>query len=162
MEQAMTVAEIFQRAIRVEQDGARFYRRVAGCIADPVKAALFEEFAQMEEAHEATFSAMLGELDESAPPLPATVLDPERQGLEEWLEGDVFGFHVDLVMQLNGRETLPELLRKAIQLEKESVVFYLWLQEFVDDPVAGSRVNRIVNQEFQHITRLNRELRQLL
>jgi|GEM_PF-4685919 len=116
----------------------------------------------MEEAHEATFSAMLGELDESAPPLPATVLDPERQGLEEWLEGDVFGFHVDLVMQLNGRETLPELLRKAIQLEKESVVFYLWLQEFVDDPVAGSRVNRIVNQEFQHITRLNRELRQLL
>ena len=162
MNKSLTVADIFTKAVQVEQKGAHFYREVAARLADPVKAALIEELARMEEAHEATFSALLGQLGEEPGLAAPPGAGPAREDLAEWSDGEVFDFHLDLVLGLTGRETLPEILRKAIQMEKESIVFYLWVQELVDDPVARSRVSRIVNQEFQHISRLNRELKSLL
>ena len=154
------VAEAFEIAEQIERNGATFYRGAAAIFNDPDLGKLFVRLAEWETEHEQTFSAMKTQIAGpnssstsfgSEEPLP----DPKvMAGLA------VFGIRPDPTEELNGKEDQATILRKAVAKEKDSIVFYNGLKDFLSDAADRDQVDRIIAEEMQHIRILQESLNQ--
>ena len=61
-------------------------------------------------------------------------------------------------MQLTGQETLEEILHTAIQLEQDSILFYLGIRDSVSETAGKKKVDTIITEEMGHISTLRRQL----
>jgi len=151
--------EIFEMACQIERNGAKFYRKAArSAPGEPAKDILLR-LADMEVQHERTFAAMKSEL--SAREQASASFDPEGQAalyLQAVADGHVFDIRVDPSSKLTGKETLAEVFRTAIGLEKDSIVFYLGMQDLVGRDLGRDRIGNIIKEEMSHVTILSGEL----
>jgi len=53
---------------------------------------------------------------------------------------------------------MKEILKSAIEAEKDSIVFYLGMQEAVPENLGRARLNHIIKEEMGHIKLLSRKL----
>jgi rubrerythrin len=151
--------EIFEIALELERNGAKFYRKAADGIGEEKAQQLLYELAAWEDEHFKTFSAMRESL--SGAESGATAYDPDQQAqlyLQAFADGHVFDLKADPAEQLQGTEGLPAILKEAIGLEKDSVIFYLGIREMVPAELGRERVEKIISEEMSHITKLSREL----
>jgi rubrerythrin len=151
--------EIFEMAEEIERNGAKFYRRAAKNAADRSSGAILLKLAEMEDQHEKTFAAMRKELPprDQAP----TAFDPDSEAalyLQSIADGHVFNVNADPSRTLTGRETAAQVLKIAIGLEKDSIVFYLGMQNLVGKMLGRDRIGGIMKEELEHITLLSGEL----
>ena len=152
--------EVFEMAIRVERNGARFYRKAAES-ARGSKRALLLRLATDEDEHEASFTALREELAPGDASGDALALDPEEQVgryLGALADEEVFDVHADPSEKLTGKESLGEILETAIGLEKESIVFYLGVQEAMPEKLGREKVHFIIREEMDHVAQLTGEL----
>lgn len=118
--------------------------------------------AAMEDRHERSFAEMRTSLADKH--RQETVFDPEGQSaayLRALADGCVFDVDADPSERLTGRESTEEVLRKAIELEKDSIVFYLGIKDMVSESLGKGRIDDIVKEEMGHITLLGEQLRNL-
>jgi rubrerythrin len=154
--------EIFEMAEQIERNGAKFYRKAAKSADDAGTREVLLELAAMEDDHERTFASMRAELS-SEERLPVT-FDPEGEAalyLQAMADGYVFDIRSDPSELLTGKETLADILRTAIGLEKDSIVFYLGIRDMVPERLGKEKVNDIIKQEMSHITILSKKLASL-
>jgi rubrerythrin len=59
-----TADKIFEIAIRIERNGARFYREAAERVSDPALCELLLDLARMEEVHGKRFASFRSEITE--------------------------------------------------------------------------------------------------
>lgn len=81
--------------------------------------------------------------------------------LQAMADGYVFDIRSDPSELLTGKETLADILRTAIGLEKDSIVFYLGIRDMVPERLGRDKVNDIIKQEMSHITILSKKLSSL-
>ena len=147
--------EVFQMAEEIERNGARFYRKAADA-AEPAARDMLLGLGMMEDDHERTFAAMRAALPaEARTPM---VFDPEDQTalyLRALADGYVFDTRTDPSARLTGQESLADVLRTAIHLEKESIVFYEGMKLMVPVDAGQASVERIIREELGHITVLS-------
>ena len=55
---------------------------------------------------------------------------------------------------LTGNEPIQEIIDIAIGLEKESILFYLGLKDFVPPEYGQDKLDRIIREEQRHIVQL--------
>ena len=157
------VDEIFEMAEQIERNGARFYRKIAERSAKGDVRDLFLQFAKMEEGHEKVFISMREELSEKDK--ESTVFDPEGESAQylrsladlrvfDGNAGEDFAFAEDL----DEEEKTKNAFRAAIGLEKESIVFYQGMKEFVPEGLGKNRINDIIKEEMRHIRILSNKL----
>jgi rubrerythrin len=152
--------EILEMVIRIEQNGAKFYRRAAeGFTNETVRKTLLD-LAVMEDGHEKTFAEMKEKLSdkEHAP----TVFDPEGQAagyLQAMADGHVFDVTTDPSETLTGNESWREIIKKAIALEKDSIVFYTGIRELVPESLGKDKIEEIIREEMGHVTLLTTALK---
>jgi rubrerythrin len=154
--------EIFEMAQQVERNGGRFYRRAASLAKEAGSAPFFLKLAGMEDAHEKIFARMRGEL--TAAERVKRVFDPENQApayLRAWADGHVFDVRSDPAEKITGKERPEDILKMAIGLEKDSIVFYLGMKHAVPERLGRARVDEIIQEEMSHIDLLSRELQTL-
>ena len=154
--------EIFEMAEHVERSGARFYRRAAQGFADPRARQLLLDLAVMEDEHQKVFAAMRADL--SPQERHPTVSDPYGETvlyLRGMADGHVFDVKADPAKRLTGKETAEGIIKTAIGLEKDSIVFYLGLKEMVPERLGKHRIDAVVKEEMGHIAVLSRELASL-
>jgi len=145
--------EIFEMAEQLERNGSKFYRNAAETVTLPEESALLLKLAAMEDEHAKTFQTMrseLGDLERSA-----TAFDPEGEALR-YLRALAdtrvfFEKKIDI-------SSMKEILKAAIEAEKESIVFYLGMREAVPGKLGKSRLDDIIKEEMGHIRLLSREL----
>jgi rubrerythrin len=157
---AFNADEILEMAEQIERNGARFYRKAAASANDANAARTLRELAEWEDAHEQTFAAMRTEL--SSPERPPVLGDPDAEGaqyLRAFVDGKVFDAKADPADLLNGREALADVVRTAIGLEKDSIVFYSAMRLMVPPERGRNRLDDIIGQELDHIAVLNKLLR---
>ena len=116
----------------------------------------------MEDQHEQIFAAMQQDFadQENAP----DVFDPEDQSapyLQAMAEGRVFDVRSDPVDMLSGLESLEDILKLAIQLEKESIVFYVGIKNMVPESLGKNKIDDIIKEEMSHIVLLDNTLKSL-
>lgn len=151
--------EIFQIAERIEKNGAHFYREAAKKISDEGTKRTFLKLADMEDRHQKAFAAIRQDL--SAKEKELAVFDPEGQ-LKEYLDamagGYVFNVNRDPTGELGRLRTAEAVLRKAIEIEKDSIVFYIGISDLVPESLGKGRVDDIIKEERSHIVILRGEL----
>jgi len=167
MSMGFNADEVLEMALEIERNGADFYKRAAELEqSKPARAALLE-LAAMEEDHERTFAEMRAGLTEeerremSYDPegeLPLYLRVMADKGVLNKLvlrsEGASLLRRVakaDPARVLSGGQSIEEVLRFAIGLEKDSIVFYLGLQELVPERLGGRRVEQILREEMGHL-----------
>lgn len=154
--------EIFEMAEEIERKGTRFYRRAAEGAADARTRKRLLELASMEEDHEKIFASMRKE--SSGPEWAAAVYDPQGEValyLRAMTGGKVFAVKSDPTNRITGKETMEEVLRIAIALEKDSIVFYLGIKNMVPEKLGKDKIEDIIKEEMSHITTLTEELEAL-
>jgi len=151
--------EIFEIAETIERNGAAFYRRAAKGVPDPKSRQVLLDLSAMELQHERTFAAMRAGLSEDE--RAATVFDPDDQAglyLQALADGKVFDFRADPSQRLTGKEKMGDILRTAIGLEKDSIIFYLGMKSLVSRRAGQVKLDDIVREEMGHIATLSGQL----
>ena len=159
---AFNADEIFEMAEQMERNGGRFYRKVAEASAFVRSRELLLSLAAMEDTHEKTFASMRAEL--SGKERAATFFDPDDLAalyLQAFADGHVFNPNEDPSERLTGRETMEEILRTAIGLERDSIAFYAGIKESVPERLGKDKVGAIIREEMSHVTLLSEELASL-
>jgi rubrerythrin len=159
MSMPFSAAEILEIAEQIERNADRFYRRVAHETNDPSLRQTLLNLAAMENEHQKVLAAMRAEL--SSQEREPTVPDPWGEAvlyLRGIADGHVFDIKRDPVEWLTGEETKEDILKAAIDHEKDSIVFYLGMKELVPEELGKQRVDRIIREEMGHVALLSSEL----
>jgi len=145
--------EVFEMARQIEINGAAFYREAAETVDNQDYKNFLTELAQMEDDHEKTFEEMQKELTGGEQTL--LVFDPEDENalyLKALADTRIF-----FKKKAPGKDMM-EILKSAIQAEKDSIVFYLGMKEMVPEKYGKSRVNDIIKEEMSHLKLLSGKL----
>jgi rubrerythrin len=148
-----TADEIFAMAEQIERNGAAFYRQAARSIGDSAGQELLLTLASMEDDHEKTFQAMRATLAQREK--SSATFDPQDEAalyLRALADSRVF---TDKEPDMS---SLREILRQAIEAEKESILFYLGMKELVPEALGKGRLDGIIKEEMGHIRLLSREM----
>jgi rubrerythrin len=151
--------EIFEMAEQIERNGVKFYRKAAKGISDKGTRRMLLDLADMEAEHEKTFAGMRKQLSDEEREL--RVFDPDNEialYLQAMADGHVFDLKKDPSSQLTGAESVEDILKLAIEAEKDSIVFYLGLKDFVPARAGKDKVEAIIKEEMGHIAVLNQQL----
>lgn len=154
--------EIFEMAEEIERNGAKFYRKAAEGREDMHSQQLLLDLAVMEDEHERLFTAMRKDLSKEE--RASDVFDPYGEAalyLRAMADGVVFNVSEDPSEKLTGSESMEDILRTAIELEKDSIVFYLGMKDLVPERLGKPKVEGIIREEMKHITDLNKALKGL-
>ena len=148
--------EVFEMAIRIEENGAAFYRKAAKLQKDSSDKAFLESLARMEDKHKAGFESMRKQISEAEK--TQTVFDPNGEAaLYLAAMADAHGGEgdPDLLETFTGRETIEEIITTAIGLEKESILFYVGIRDSVPEDFGREKIDAIIREEQKHVVQLN-------
>jgi rubrerythrin len=148
-----TAADVMEIAIEIEKNGAAFYRKSAESLSDSESKKLLLDLAAMEDDHEKKFVELkksLLELEKTS-----TVFDPNDES-GQYLRA-LADIRVFYGMDEPGK-SLKEILKSAINVEKESIVFYLGMKDMVPEKYGKSRIDDIIKEEMGHIRLLSKQL----
>ena len=162
MSRKFNAIEVFEIAEQIERNGAVFYRRAAEHFKDSDVGELFGKLADWEVKHEVVLADMRRQLSAALPELSA--FDPEELPLDAKAMAGLasFGLHSDPARELAGCKTRADALKLALHKEKDTVVYYTGLKEFVRLAAVIDKISDIIKEELRHIGILNQALEQSL
>ena len=154
--------EVFQMAIEIEDNGRRFYEKVQDIVDDPRTIDIFAMLAQAEIEHKERFSRLKAELPEQTK--ETTVWDPDNE-TDQYLKM-MAGMHVfrasDGVEKSLARvKTAEDALLLAMGFEKDSIVFFLSMQDATEEKKGRELLGQLVHEEMGHLKKLSLELKKL-
>lgn len=149
--------EIFEMAVQIERNGIKFYRKAAESFSDQAVRKTLLDLAEMEVQHEKVFAEMRKEFASGNQQLMR--FDPDDQAavyLQAMADGHVFDLKEATVPK-----SLEDILKKAIEAEKDSIVFYLGVKDYVPPKAGKDKVEAIIEEEKSHIVALSKRLEDL-
>ena len=154
--------EIFQVARQLERNGAAFYRLAGEQAADPSHTQLFRDLAEMEDSHERTFAQMQKAVAAQAAKHPAW--DPDGEAgryLRAFVSGHVFDLTHPPTAFLETAPDVAAILKTAIELERDSIMFYIGIEAMGPQNLCGHSLDAILKQEMGHIVLLTQQFEAL-
>jgi rubrerythrin len=152
--------EVFEIAEQIERNGTNFYIRAAELFDDPNICQMFLRLAEWETEHEETFEKMKQQLSEQS--RQADISEPDDLLPDPRVMAGlaVFGIRSDPAEELRGRQEKTDIIRRAVEKEKDSIVFYHGLKEFVPAEADKKKIDDIIKEEMRHIVILDQSLKQ--
>lgn len=151
--------EIFEMAEEIERNAAKFYRQTAEKTDDEKTRQMLLDLAAMENKHLHIFREMRENL--SPEEKTGTAFDPDDEAamyLQTMADSHGTEGKITMTQELTGKETIKELLKIAVNAEKNSVVFYVGLKSLVPAKGGEDKVEAIIREEMGHLAVLNRYL----
>jgi len=145
--------DVFEMAEQMERNGGKFYRTAADNTTDSENKEFLLSLAEMEDQHEKTFKGMRTDL--TGKDKASTVFDPEGEAalyLRALADTRVF-FEKEIDVS-----SMRNILKSAIEAEKDSIVFYLGMKEAVPESFGKGRLDHIIKEEMGHIKMLSKKL----
>lgn len=145
--------EIFEMAEEIEKNGAKFYRKTSENVGDPSAKKMLLELASMEDEHLKTFSAMKLALRGKEKESPT--FDPDNEAnlyLAALADTRVF-FKKDIETK-----SLEGIFKSAITAEKDSIVFYMGMNDLIPEALGKDKIAAIIKEEMSHIRLLSDRL----
>ncbi len=151
--------EIFSMAVQIERNGQAFYQKAADMQKDEATRDYFLNLVDMEKEHVATFQKMKEQFSDAGESMD--LYDEAGAYLAAMADGYKVEGSPRVTAALTGNETIEEVLRLAIGLEKDAVLFYLGMKDVVPETLGKDKVDFIIEEEKQHLVMLTAELKKL-
>jgi len=162
MNQTFNLDEIFEMAEQIERNGAKFYAKAAEHTKLTSSKGLLLKLADMEAEHEKTFAKLRRRFSRKEWQTAATQPDDEAAlYIRALADGYVFNVNDNPLDTLNGSQTMHNILRLAVKLEENSIIFYLGLKDITPQNFGRDLIEKIIKEEQAHIVMLSRELANL-
>jgi len=148
-----TADDVFEMAEELERNGAKFYGDAAQNADNPEYKKLLVGLAEMEVEHEKTFVNLRSQLSGNEKAL--TAFDPQNESalyLKALADTKVF-FEKKIDFS-----SMKSVLKAAILAEKDSIVFYFGMKEMVPEQYGKDKLDKIIEEEMDHIKILSKEL----
>ena len=150
----LSISDLFDMAIQVEKDAQAFFQEAASLYAIPQTRQMLLDLAAMEAQHEAIFEALKGRLVEQGRGDAPATFHPAGDIPLISAGAFVHGIRRDLAKQFTGREKPHEIICRAIQFEKDTIVFLVDLKNFLAAPADKAHVDSIIREELGHVVKL--------
>ncbi len=136
-------------AVQIERNGEKLYRSASRLVKDPDAAKLLEWLADEEAKHARWFANL---------PVSGTIKEGftqlQRLGnqlIQDALGGKTFGLDRDRLLEAGQWNSI---LKLAIEMEKETIIFYELLRAFVEQEDALGQLEVIIEEENRHVSKL--------
>ena len=142
-----------------ERNSVSFYRKAAEALSDEKMCQILLSLAEFEKEHEESYANMRKQI--STKEWDMITFDPENEMalyLQKIADSRIFDPKKDPAEQLKDKGTIEDILNYAIESEKDSIIFYLGLKNYVPATAGKNKVDEIINEEMSHITELNLRL----
>lgn len=148
------VNEIYRFAVRIEENGEKFYRRAAEKMEDPEVKAAFEYLADEEVRHRTLFDKLQSKLGDYEP--AESYVGEYAAYLGAYADNIVFIASTDeeLETMISRVEDAVSAVDFAIKRELESVAYYEGMKRFTPTHQHVS-LDRIVDEERGHFLKLS-------
>ena len=151
--------EIFEIAEKIERNGAKFYRSAAELFNDSRAHNMFLQLAEWEKAHEQFFAGMRKDLFAQGPEMRTFEAENDVVFDAQSMAGlAVFGNRMDPAVELTGKESITDILKCAIEKEKDTIIFYTGLKDFVSARAGKDKIADIIKEEMHHVRILKESL----
>jgi len=143
-------SDIFQFAIRMEENGEKFYNYAASIAKDAKAREIFTRLASEEVKHRKLFADMFTRID--------TIMPKESYPGEymAYLQGAIDGkavFTTGATQELTGISNVLAALDFAIQRELDSVLYYSEMKKYVTAS-AQDLLEQVIEEERKHVVLL--------
>lgn len=152
--------EVFDVAAGIEKNGVAFYEKAQEAIDDPDVKSLFKALAGDGSEHKRRFEEIKAELPEEF--RRPTVSDPDNE-LDMYIgmlaDQHVFSSDKNIAQELASVKTVSDALHMALRFEKDSVIFYLSLQEATCEGRAHDLISLLIKEKQNHVKRLSIQMK---
>jgi len=154
---SFTADEVFEMAEHLERNGAEFYNDAAESVEKGKLQDLFYTLSAWEIRHEKIFSKLRKDLTSKEQSM--ITFDPDSESasyLKTLVEGMVSFEHT---LKADSPE---EILKAAIESEKDAVSFYVAMRNAVPEALGKSKIDQIIKEEAAHAKLLGAQLGKLI
>lgn len=160
MAQNYNAYEVFEIAQQIEKSGSRFYRQAAETIDEQSSKRFLNELADMEDAHERYFQALMQQynLNECT-----DFIDLEGQSAS-YLHAVADGYvksNLQKTFVFPESCTMLDVLKMAIEFEKSTVVYFSALKASINDEAEKEKIESLILEELSHISILTEKMREI-
>lgn len=148
-----TSMEIFDLAIRIEENGEAFFRNAVKKMAKPSLKSLFEWLAEQEVKHKEWFTK--GK-DRAEVTIESSDLERAGSGILQDILGDQ-SFSLREA-DLDHVSSVREILVLAIEFERDTILFFEMILSLVVDETTGTELKEIIAEEKRHIELLEEKV----
>ena len=144
--------ELLEIAMDIERNGAAFYQALADQSKNKDIRAIYEHLAKEEEKHLDTFKGMLNTVGKYQP--PEVYAEEYMLYLKSLADSSVFTDVTQAKEKAKKASSESEALDIGIQAEKDSILFYTEMQNFVK-PADQKAVSWVIDEEKAHLRQLS-------
>jgi rubrerythrin len=149
---AFTASDIVEFAIRIEENGANFYRFAIQIARDEDTKNLFEQLADAELLHKKTFEKIFAAMDKTAPPESYT--GEYAAYLHNYVDNAIIFKKEILDQELTKVKDTLSALDFALQREMDSILYYHEIKGLVPAKEHAA-VDKIIEEERRHVAMLS-------
>lgn len=144
-----SLAEIIELAIQIEKNGETAYRKGQEIASDPAVKKLLGWLAEQEKEHVDWFTELRHSLDKAE--VNDDLHAAAMQILKTVLGGQTFSLSEE---EIGERQTPDEIMKTALEFEKDTIVFYEMINEFVQEKSTKQGLAIIIEEEQGHVKAL--------
>ncbi|MCU0575076.1 MAG: ferritin family protein [Syntrophobacteraceae bacterium] len=152
--------EVFRIATEIKDRCIAFYQKAQGVIQDSKVKELFESLVREETEHKLKIENMRARVPGGA--WTPSVSDPEQEldlYIRMMAEEHLLSSVGDMDAQLAQVKTARDALKLALRLEKDSVIFFLGMQEATCEGQDRDLLALLIKEEQDHVRRLSLQAR---
>jgi len=150
MQIRLNVLDVLMAAIKLEMRGVKFYSDAAATNrGEEMK--LLTQLAEMEAGHAKHFSDVLLEIEKNSEERRFEA-DEEAEAYLQALTSDRI---ISTECQIEAGDTYPEILEKAMLIEKNSVFFYTSVKYSLLNGMPAADLDRLIGEEVAHFKALS-------
>lgn len=154
--------EVFEIAEQIERNGGKFYRKAASIVDSEDAKEFLLELARMEDDHENYFGALKEKFALNAGNQEFPDLDNQTLTyLQEVAGGNVFVASNMQQDKIKGNETVEEIIKIAIDFEKDTIVFFSSVKECVPADFGQEKIDELIQEEIRHVGLLLNKLKNI-
>jgi len=144
--------EVYQFAIKIEENGEGFYRKIVEKMEDEEVQNLFQFLADEEVKHKEIFKNMLGKIEDYHP--PESYPGEYFNYLKSYAENLIFSVD-QLNRELEDINSPLSAINYGIKKELNTISYYNEIKNIVSDNEIN-KIESIINEERKHVVKLSK------
>lgn len=147
----LNIVEILQFAVKIEQEGYKFYVQNMKRMDNAEILKLFQYLADEEFKHEHIFKNLLDKAGHFTP--PETYRGEYEAYMQDFLKTNMFEKFRLIQDGMDSTQTIKNAIDTALDFEKNSIVFYTALKPYLGEE-NHQMIDKIISEELNHISRI--------